>query len=157
MAELEARKLKYPNTCTEALVMGILVEGASLAAKFLRANGITLFKVREETVNLLEKSDMHFFSPEHPPLTEWPKTERPKEPLIGLLIRMRKKKKAKVSRTDVKVEESNSTESVGRWHVTALILSALHKCFLYDTGSRKLLDSTNFQGSPQASSCSASH
>ncbi|XP_024029671.1 ATP-dependent Clp protease ATP-binding subunit CLPT1, chloroplastic [Morus notabilis] len=70
MAELEARKLKYPNTGTEALLMGILVEGTSVAAKFLRANGITLFKVREETVNLLGKSDLYFFSPEHPPLTE---------------------------------------------------------------------------------------
>ncbi|RDX98658.1 ATP-dependent Clp protease ATP-binding subunit CLPT1, chloroplastic [Mucuna pruriens] len=70
MAELEARKLKYPNTGTEALLMGILVEGTSKAAKFLRANGITLFKVREETVELLGKSDMYFFSPEHPPLTE---------------------------------------------------------------------------------------
>lgn len=70
MAELEARKLKYPNTGTEALLMGILVEGTSIAAKFLRQNGITLFKVREETVNLLGKSDMYFFSPEHPPLTE---------------------------------------------------------------------------------------
>ncbi|XVF51619.1 hypothetical protein PTKIN_Ptkin04bG0198900 [Pterospermum kingtungense] len=45
MAELEARKLKYPTTGTEALLMGILIEGTSLAAKFLRANGITLFKV----------------------------------------------------------------------------------------------------------------
>ncbi|KAH7667011.1 Clp repeat (R) domain-containing protein [Dioscorea alata] len=70
MAELEARKLKYPNTGTEALLMGILVEGTSEAAQFLRANGITLFKVREETVNLLGKSDLYFFSPEHPPLTE---------------------------------------------------------------------------------------
>ncbi|XP_038877997.1 ATP-dependent Clp protease ATP-binding subunit CLPT1, chloroplastic-like [Benincasa hispida] len=70
MAELEARKLKYPNTGTEALLMGILIEGTSNAAKFLRANGITLFKVREETVKLLGKSDMYFFSPEHPPLTE---------------------------------------------------------------------------------------
>ncbi|KAF8412364.1 hypothetical protein HHK36_000328 [Tetracentron sinense] len=70
MAELEARKIKYPNTGTEALLMGILVEGTSLAAKFLRANGITLFKVRDEIVNLLGKSDMYFFSPEHPPLTE---------------------------------------------------------------------------------------
>ncbi|KAL6288383.1 hypothetical protein ACE6H2_005893 [Prunus campanulata] len=70
MAELEARKLKYPNTGTEALLMGILVEGTSLAAKFLRANGIGLFKVRDETVNLLGKSDLYFFSPEHPPLTE---------------------------------------------------------------------------------------
>ncbi|XP_059304921.1 ATP-dependent Clp protease ATP-binding subunit CLPT1, chloroplastic-like [Lycium ferocissimum] len=70
MAELEARKLKYPNTGTEALLMGILVEGTSLAAKFLRANGVTLLKVRDETVKLLGKSDMYFFSPEHPPLTE---------------------------------------------------------------------------------------
>ncbi|KAI4384708.1 hypothetical protein MLD38_002826 [Melastoma candidum] len=58
---------------------------------------------------------------------------------------VRKKKKAKVSRTDDKVEESNSEESVGRWHLRALILSALQKCFLYDTGSLKFLDSTNFQ------------
>lgn len=27
MGELEARKLKYPNTGTESLLMGILIEG----------------------------------------------------------------------------------------------------------------------------------
>ncbi|KAA8522297.1 hypothetical protein F0562_012970 [Nyssa sinensis] len=70
MAELEARKLKYPTTGTEALLMGVLIEGTNLASKFLRANGITLFKVREETVKLLGKADLYFFSPEHPPLTE---------------------------------------------------------------------------------------
>ncbi|KAG6746391.1 hypothetical protein POTOM_050931 [Populus tomentosa] len=70
LGELEARKLKYPNTGTEALLMGILIEGTSPAAKFLRANGITFFKVREEIVELLGKSEMYFFSPEHPPLTE---------------------------------------------------------------------------------------
>ncbi|KAH7514077.1 hypothetical protein FEM48_Zijuj11G0050200 [Ziziphus jujuba var. spinosa] len=70
MGELEARKLKYPTTGTEALLMGILIEGTSLAAKFLRANGVTLLKVREETIKLLGKGDMYFFSPEHPPLTE---------------------------------------------------------------------------------------
>ncbi|KAL3834575.1 hypothetical protein ACJIZ3_009311 [Penstemon smallii] len=70
MGELEARKLKFPTTGTEALLMGILVEGTSLASKFLRENGITLFKVREEIVNLLGRSDLYFFSPEHPPLTE---------------------------------------------------------------------------------------
>ncbi|KAF5732308.1 clp protease-related protein [Tripterygium wilfordii] len=70
MAELEARKLKYPNTGTDALLMGILSEGTSLAAKFLRTNRITLFKVREETINLLGKSDMYYFSPNRPPLTE---------------------------------------------------------------------------------------
>ncbi|KAI3720793.1 hypothetical protein L2E82_31787 [Cichorium intybus] len=70
MGELEARKLKFMNTGTEALLMGILVEGTSLAAKLLRESGVTLFKVREETVKLLGKSDMYIFSPEHPPLTE---------------------------------------------------------------------------------------
>ena len=30
MGELEARKLKYPNTGTEALLMGILIEGWSI-------------------------------------------------------------------------------------------------------------------------------
>lgn len=70
LAELEARKLKYPNTGTEALLMGILVEGTSLAAKFLRANGITFLKVSDEILKLLGRSDMYFFSPEHPPLTK---------------------------------------------------------------------------------------
>lgn len=70
MSELEARKLKYPTTGTEALLMGILTEGTSQAARYLRAIGITLFGVRDETVKLLGKADMYFFSPEHPPLTE---------------------------------------------------------------------------------------
>ncbi|KAK1374761.1 Clp R domain-containing protein [Heracleum sosnowskyi] len=70
MGELEARKLKYPNTETEALLMGILIEGTNQASKILRTNGITLMKVREEIVKLLGKADMYFFSPEHPPLTE---------------------------------------------------------------------------------------
>ncbi|KFK31953.1 hypothetical protein AALP_AA6G181400 [Arabis alpina] len=70
MGELEARKLKYPNTGTEALLMGILIEGTSFTSKFLRANKIMLYKVREETIKLLGKADMYFFSPEHPPLTE---------------------------------------------------------------------------------------
>ncbi|XP_074264876.1 ATP-dependent Clp protease ATP-binding subunit CLPT2, chloroplastic [Silene latifolia] len=70
MGELEARKLKYATTGTEAILMGILVEGTSLAAKFLWENGITLFKVRDESVKLREKGDFFFFSPEHPPLTE---------------------------------------------------------------------------------------
>lgn len=52
------------------LLVFLFLAGTSQAAKFLRANGITLFKVREETVNLLGKSDLYFFSPEHPPLTE---------------------------------------------------------------------------------------
>ncbi|BAU00488.1 hypothetical protein VIGAN_10208900 [Vigna angularis var. angularis] len=70
MSELEARKLKYPTTGTEALLMGVLIEGTNLAAKFLRANGISLLKVQDETVKLLGKGDLFFFSPEHPPLTD---------------------------------------------------------------------------------------
>ncbi|KAL9328642.1 hypothetical protein ACSQ67_003645 [Phaseolus vulgaris] len=70
MSELEARKLKYPTTGTEALLMGVLIEGTNLAAKFLRANGITLLKVQDETMKLLGKGDLFFFSPEHPPLTD---------------------------------------------------------------------------------------
>ncbi|CAM8892201.1 unnamed protein product [Rhodiola kirilowii] len=70
MSELEARKIRKPNTGTEALLMGILIEGTNTAAKFLRANGITLEKVREETFNLVGKPNKYFFSPEHPPLTE---------------------------------------------------------------------------------------
>lgn len=62
--------MKYPSTGTEALLMGMLTEGTSQAARYLRANGITLFGVRDETVKLLGKADMYFFSPEHPPLTE---------------------------------------------------------------------------------------
>ncbi|AQL08049.1 ATP-dependent Clp protease ATP-binding subunit CLPT1 chloroplastic [Zea mays] len=70
MAELEARKMRYPTTGTEGLLMGILVEGTSGAAKLLRANGTTLLKVREEAANVLGKSEMFYFSPMHPPLTE---------------------------------------------------------------------------------------
>ncbi|KAG6468436.1 hypothetical protein ZIOFF_073121 [Zingiber officinale] len=70
LAEVEARRLKYPTAGTEALLMGILVEGTNDASRFLHANGITLFKVREETVKLLGKSDLFFVSPEEIPLTE---------------------------------------------------------------------------------------
>jgi len=70
MAECEARKMKYPTTGTEALLMGILTEGTSYASKFLWANGVTLFKVRDESVKLLGKSNPLFSSPERPPLTE---------------------------------------------------------------------------------------
>ncbi|KAL0373098.1 UNVERIFIED_CONTAM: ATP-dependent Clp protease ATP-binding subunit CLPT2, chloroplastic [Sesamum calycinum] len=70
MSELEARKIKSPTTDTEALLMGILIEGTSFASKFLRTNGITLLKVRDEILKLRGKPEMFFFSPEHPPLTE---------------------------------------------------------------------------------------
>lgn len=43
--------------------------GTSLAAKFLRENGITMAKVREETINLLGKSYKYCEVEEQPPLT----------------------------------------------------------------------------------------
>lgn len=55
----------------------------------------------------------------------------------------RKKKKAKI------LEGSNTSEenrlSHGSWQLRALVLSSLHKCFLYDTGNLKFLDSSNFE------------
>lgn len=62
--------LVFSVLCSCYLNALFFTSGTSLAAKFLRANGITLFKVRDEIVNLLGKSDLYFFSPEHPPLTE---------------------------------------------------------------------------------------
>lgn len=42
----------------------------SPASNYLRANGITLFKVRDEIPKIIKKDDSFYFSPEHPPLTE---------------------------------------------------------------------------------------
>ena len=58
----------YPSVCIWQIFLWAV--GTNVAAKFLRANGITLFQVRDETLKLLGKADMFFFSPEHPPLTE---------------------------------------------------------------------------------------
>ncbi|XP_065858054.1 ATP-dependent Clp protease ATP-binding subunit CLPT2, chloroplastic-like [Euphorbia lathyris] len=70
MAQLEARKLKRENNGTESLLLGILIEGTSVAAKYLWKNGITLLRVREEIVKLFGKPDMYYFPPEQPPLAE---------------------------------------------------------------------------------------
>ncbi|XP_077219422.1 ARM repeat superfamily protein isoform X2 [Tasmannia lanceolata] len=55
-----------------------------------------------------------------------------------------KRKKAKVQ------DMNHNTEAKGllsprQWHLRAIVLSSLNKCFLYDTGSLKFLDSSNFQ------------
>lgn len=67
--------------------------GTSLAAKSLRESGVTLFKVRDEIVKLLGKSDMYVFSPEHPPLTkpaqkalEWAVEEKLKSGTLHMYI-----------------------------------------------------------------------
>ncbi|GAB2278221.1 hypothetical protein Dimus_012914 [Dionaea muscipula] len=44
--------------------------GTSMTAKFLHYHVITFFKVQQETVDLLGKAKVAYFSPEHPPLTE---------------------------------------------------------------------------------------
>ncbi|GAB2289971.1 hypothetical protein Dimus_024268 [Dionaea muscipula] len=61
LAELEARKLKYPDIATESLLMRILVEGL-----FLRRVRY-LIGVFDTDAN---KSKVTYFSPEHPPLNE---------------------------------------------------------------------------------------
>ncbi|XP_075484364.1 uncharacterized protein At3g06530 isoform X1 [Primulina tabacum] len=53
-----------------------------------------------------------------------------------------KKKKAKLSCDKKDVDRASYLQL---WHLRALILSSLHKCFLYDTGNTKFLDSSNFQ------------
>ncbi|CAI8586853.1 unnamed protein product [Vicia faba] len=55
----------------------------------------------------------------------------------------RKKKKAKIL-DDGDVKETSSL-SIKGWHLRTLVLSSLHKCFLYDTGNLKFLESSNFQ------------
>ncbi|PON51074.1 U3 small nucleolar RNA-associated protein [Parasponia andersonii] len=55
----------------------------------------------------------------------------------------RKKKKAKI--LVGKNTEEETSVSLGNWQLRSLVFSSLHKCFLYDTGSLKFLDSSNFQ------------
>ncbi|KAL6531214.1 hypothetical protein OROHE_014283 [Orobanche hederae] len=52
------------------------------------------------------------------------------------------KKKAKLYNN---TQDRDGVLSLQVWHRRALILSSLHKCFLYDTGNSKFLDSSNFQ------------
>ncbi|KAI9160506.1 hypothetical protein LWI28_008767 [Acer negundo] len=56
----------------------------------------------------------------------------------------RKKKKARMQEVGTDLKEENNS-SVKIWQLRALVVSSLHKCFLYDTGSLKFLDSSNFQ------------
>ncbi|GAB2253654.1 hypothetical protein Droror1_Dr00006501 [Drosera rotundifolia] len=61
------------------------------------------------------------------------------------IVDSRRKKKAKLQNSDSKKGEQIDDVLLRRWHLRTLVLSSLHKCFLYDTGSRKFLDSSNFQ------------
>ncbi|KAH6815169.1 hypothetical protein C2S51_019989, partial [Perilla frutescens var. frutescens] len=53
-----------------------------------------------------------------------------------------KKKKAKLNS---KTKDKDGALSLPMWQLRALILSSLHKCFLYDTGNSKFLSASNFQ------------
>ncbi|CAL5366770.1 unnamed protein product [Camellia sinensis] len=57
----------------------------------------------------------------------------------------RKKKKAKLQEVKSNKNDGNGTLTYDIWHLRGLVLSSLHKCFLYDTGSLKFLDSSNFE------------
>ena len=57
----------------------------------------------------------------------------------------RKKKKAKIQDANSNKDDGHRTMTPHMWHLRAMVLSSLHKCFLYDTGSLKFLDSSNFQ------------
>ncbi|XP_043702680.1 uncharacterized protein At3g06530, partial [Telopea speciosissima] len=59
------------------------------------------------------------------------------------LSQKRKKAKVQDAKSDKKV--GKRVLSLEQWHLKTLILSSLHKCFVYDTGSQKFLDSSNFQ------------
>ncbi|XP_042487302.1 uncharacterized protein At3g06530 [Macadamia integrifolia] len=56
-----------------------------------------------------------------------------------------KRKKAKVQDAKSDKKLGKGVLSPGQWHLRTLILSSFHKCFIYDTGSQKFLDSSNFQ------------
>lgn len=56
----------------------------------------------------------------------------------------RKRKKPKIPEVK-KDDEGKTAISLENWQLRALVLSSLHKCFLYDTGHLKFLDSSNFQ------------
>lgn len=67
---------------------------------------------------------------------------------VGDVNVIRKKKKAKLTEEKSSEKSGNGSLSAEMWHLRSLVLSSLHKCFLYDTGNLKFLDSSNFQASP---------
>lgn len=65
IAETVPRKLRWSSFGTEALLMGILMEGTSPTARFLWANGITFSKVKEESIKLIglpKRWESHFLT-----------------------------------------------------------------------------------------------
>ncbi|KAM7273255.1 hypothetical protein ACFE04_027919 [Oxalis oulophora] len=64
---------------------------------------------------------------------------------LGASGLVRKKKKSKTKHASSETNEETTTPSLKSWHLRALVLASLHKCFLYDNGNLKFLDSSNFQ------------
>ncbi|XP_021845733.2 uncharacterized protein At3g06530 isoform X2 [Spinacia oleracea] len=63
----------------------------------------------------------------------------------GKISQSRKKKKAKILDSESRKTEAADSLSLEKWHLRALVLSSLHKCFRYDVGSVKFLDSSRFE------------
>ncbi|XP_052184980.1 uncharacterized protein At3g06530 [Diospyros lotus] len=63
----------------------------------------------------------------------------------GLKIAVPRKKKAKLHETNSNKNDGNGTLTPEMWHLRTLVVSSLHKCFLFDAGSLKFLDSSNFE------------
>ncbi len=59
LAQEEARRLGSNYVGTEHLLLGILAEGESIAAKVLKGMDLTLAKVRREIENLVGKGNLH--------------------------------------------------------------------------------------------------
>ncbi|CAK8532443.1 unnamed protein product [Lathyrus sativus] len=116
MAELETRRLKYAKVGTETLLMGILVEGTSKAAKFLRANGITYLKVREQTLEIVGKSNYFFSSPVIPSLS------KPLQKALDLAIneKLKSGEEGETNVTHLLIGIWSQEESAGRKVLSAL-------------------------------------
>eukprot|EP00252_Welwitschia_mirabilis_P013714 TRINITY_DN301_c0_g1_i1.p1 TRINITY_DN301_c0_g1~~TRINITY_DN301_c0_g1_i1.p1 ORF type:complete len:250 (+),score=35.50 TRINITY_DN301_c0_g1_i1:147-896(+) len=70
LGQLEAFRMKYLTTGTEALLLGILMEGTSFASKFLRDIGISVLKLRAEVIQMRGTPYKYAKRAERPPLTE---------------------------------------------------------------------------------------
>nr|XP_043631361.1 uncharacterized protein At3g06530 isoform X2 [Erigeron canadensis] len=55
------------------------------------------------------------------------------------------RKKARLVDLDIIKSREYSSLSIGKWHVRALVISSLHKCFVHDKDRLEFLDSSNFQ------------
>lgn len=69
LGRMEAKKMCYPQSGTEAILMGLMLESTSPVAKYLRSNGFTFFDVQNEAINLLGRGNVFYKGPPEPPFT----------------------------------------------------------------------------------------